>query len=1056
MLKTNKRKTTIITMALACACFVSGGLSSILVKADEPASNLLTVQGVTYNADDFTVTQDYGAYVDGTVYSGDAVGAHARWLGKVGSKVRLDAGRNGLLFTSKVSGDDAVGKAVTLANKQLGDFSMDFRVFSKESAVGGAYVEASEGLNANDYARDALYDDRHNPFQDIRRLDITFTSISNPDKYFTVNIFGNDTLSWTDCSASVYVVGDSIQTAENIFGYGICADCGTACYGNTGDNHKTRLYGNTFTNSTNNTSSAPTSIWFDQENMKVYAKSYNQTLQNNGANGVVLEEEYRLIRDMRSNALSGAYTLNSEDFEAGYTVDIAVGDMTSNATALKQPTWNTNCQWGGLADATNPSPYYRNAAVDFDVDGNGTVDTNYTYDRYANFIIYNINGAEMDIKDGWTVEETTLTTATAGKRDGYNGGPFVTNPTWEDFLDEAQSALPQFGYAPGDVLQGLKFTSKVNNNGVVGEGFNLNVDDFTNTDGAFAMKIGAEFDYTKATTVWNTANGINTAERGLGDYAEAIDQYSDVKELKVTFRSTVDPTKAFNIYMVSRTATNNAMSIYTEIEGENYINNSLHRGWALPWNYTAFSAGTPFGDSQGTFGSRTVNTYGETDDTYSYPLIKFDPTTMNIYGFSGGYVRTYRNLGVAYSVAGARSATLDSSYFYDTTTNTPTYSVSVSVERMNTKENVGVNTMQSWNGSWTHPTVNVYKDGAQGAPTEGWDHTAVIHVYKLYGDKTAEGYDLPVSTATFRTPTTAKTELNLGNQSLYEVGLNGIALDVSVMDAFGEISIPESVAYSGPATGTIELTDGVGNFMPSVLGEYIFTVGNMTRRLSVVDTTAPVVTLNSTAQEMYYTDKIDVGFNDITITDNYDLEFVQSFTIYKNDKVVNKINGLGTYTIKYFVKDGSGNSTTYDRVINVVDNTAPIVTVGNHPTEYIVGDMIYLPVITATDDFDNNPQIVYQIFYNEEEVTIVNDMFMATKAGEYKISVFAKDASGNESQTTTTVFVSETNSEINDDLGTNNEQQNYVLPILLIAIPSTILVVFAVLMIICFRKKRNK
>ena len=313
--------------------------------------------------------------------------------------------------------------------------------------------------------------------------------------------------------------------------------------------------------------------------------------------------------------------------------------------------------------------------------------------------------------------------------------------------------------------------------------------------------------------------------------------------------------------------------------------------------------------------------------------------------------------------------------------------------------------MVSWNGTWTHPEVNVYKDGANGAPTEGWDHTAVIHVYKLYGDKTAEGYDLPTSTATYRTATTSKTELSLGNQSALEVSSTGVSLDVSVMDAFGVIYKPETVSYSGPTSGEITLTDGVGSFMPSVLGEYVFTVGDMTRRISVLDTTAPIIALKDSVSNTYYTDDIDVGFNDLILTDNYDLEFLQSYTIYQNGKIVNKISGLGEYTVKYFVEDSNGNSATYDRIITVVDNAAPTVTIGSHPTEYNVGDTIYLPVATALDNFDENPTITYAVTYNGNEVPVVNDAFVAESAGEYTITVYVQDTSGNVAQESSTVVV---------------------------------------------------
>ncbi len=1050
MTKQQRRKTCAIAFAVALSSLATGLVTPIFAKAEgEP--NQATVQGITYNTDDFTVTQDAGAYVDGTVYSVHTSGAHTRWIGKVGSKVRLDAGRNGLMFTSKASGNDAEGKKVTLASKQLGDFTMDFRVFSKESAVGGAYVESAKGENTT-YYHTGIYSDQHNPFQDMRRVDITFTSVSAPDKFFTVNVFGNDTKSLTECSASVHVSGDEVMTAGHIYGYGIC-DCAANCYGNgsAATYHKTRLPGNTFTNSTNNTNSAPTSIWFDAETMRVYGKIYNETLNDNGSGGVILQEEYRLIRDMRSTPLYGASVLNPADFAAGYTVDIAVGDMTANDTPLKRPEWDTSYVGEGLQDTSkeNPSPYYRNAAVEFDVDGDGTVDTNYTYDRYANFIIYDINGAEMDVKDGWTVEETTLTTAQAGKvGEGIkNQGSEWTNQGW---YDSAIAAFAGFGYAPNDTLQGLKFTSKTNNNNAVGEGFTLNVDDFTNDSGAFAMKIGAEYDPAKSTTAWIAANGIVGAERGLGDYAEAIDQYSNVKEIKLTFRSTVDSSKAFNLYLVSRTASRNNAAIYAEIEGETYVNSNLHRGWALGWLETAFAANEPQAESGGSLGSAGVTDWGESDDSYNFPIIQFDPVTMTAYGYSNQKVQKIRELGTAYSsayFAGGASAKLNSADFYNASTGESTYTVTVSVERMNTKENFGTNTMQSWNGMWSHPTVNVFKDGAVGAPTEGWDHTAVIHVYKLYGDKSSQDYDLPTYTFSAITARASKTELDLGNVGKVETGSEGVQLNVRVMDTFGEVSKPTEISYSGASAGTLTLENGVGTFRPSALGEYVFALNGMTRSITVVDASAPVVTFVKNFPTDYFTKKVEVGFDDIVITDNYYVDFIQTCTIYKNGKTVNKAEGVGEYTVVYYVQDFSGNSVSVQRQFTIADTSAPTLTVGYYPTEYTVGDTVCLPVVTATDDFDSTPQITYEVTCGGNAVAVVNDSFVVTNAGEYKITIRSVDSNGNQGQTVATVTVREAVQQSGGNDG--------FMPILLIGVPALLLVGFAVFAIIRFRKKDN-
>lgn len=167
-----------------------------------------------------------------------------------------------------------------------------------------------------------------------------------------------------------------------------------------------------------------------------------------------------------------------------------------------------------------------------------------------------------------------------------------------------------------------------------------------------------------------------------------------------------------------------------------------------------------------------------------------------------------------------------------------------------------------------------------------------------------------------------------------------------------------------------------------------------TRRINVVDTTLPIITLTgpsivtlergdtytdhgATATEGTVTNNIATAINDGT----------KNFTV-------------GTYYIRYEATDTTGNAGTKDRAINVVDTTPPVFTVNsfNDPhTVYMHPTNMYGPPGTddvTADDLGTNINLVT----NDGAVDI-------TKVGTQTYTVSATDAYNNTATMSRTVNV---------------------------------------------------
>ncbi|MDB4503920.1 leucine-rich repeat protein, partial [Akkermansiaceae bacterium] len=182
------------------------------------------------------------------------------------------------------------------------------------------------------------------------------------------------------------------------------------------------------------------------------------------------------------------------------------------------------------------------------------------------------------------------------------------------------------------------------------------------------------------------------------------------------------------------------------------------------------------------------------------------------------------------------------------------------------------------------------------------------------------------------------------NESLSSFGengdnWNGLALGtifppvITVTSGTDILELGSSWADAGATADGQEVVTSTGTVDTNTLGSYTITytatgragnVGTATRTVTVVDTTAPVITLSGSAITT-----VEAGFpyNDAGATADGQ-EAVTSTGIVD-------INTVGNYSITYTATDASGNVGTATRTVIVEDTISPVITVttGNDTVE---------------------------------------------------------------------------------------------------------------------------
>lgn len=175
----------------------------------------------------------------------------------------------------------------------------------------------------------------------------------------------------------------------------------------------------------------------------------------------------------------------------------------------------------------------------------------------------------------------------------------------------------------------------------------------------------------------------------------------------------------------------------------------------------------------------------------------------------------------------------------------------------------------------------------------------------------------------------------------------------------------------------------------------------VTRTVSVVDTSAPVITLNG---DNPMTVECGKGYNEPGASakdscDGTNIPVTISGTVP---------SVVGSYTITYTATDGAGNTATAARTVNVVDTGAPIITLnGDNPMTVECSKGYSEPGATAKDDCGN------------VDVPVVITGSVPSSVGTYTITYTATDAAGNIGTATRTVNVVDTTGPVITLKGSN-------------------------------------
>ena len=512
-------------------------------------------------------------------------------------------------------------------------------------------------------------------YNDLTSVGITFTSVSDSTQSFTIYYTAGAALAG-NVNVKVAVNDETYNDGNGAAIYKANAtalDWSTTGY---------VLTGNTFCNvgrmetsgvTYHKTKSYPTSLSFDPASMKVHSKQY-KLIDLNTKGGFNEYSENWLVRDLSSTSV--------------YQDEVVFGSK-----------WDAGKDKG--MSTIDPSVFADGYTVSMSVKG-------MTHDvenaRTAKILLYNVGGEEYRSQTKVTVSEKQTVTGVAGGRTGT----------------------------------GYTFTASTQNEAAENTKIVLDGADFYDASSGYAeLAVGAAVE-NPATAAGATPSGTAyyglAADGGVSDIAYEYDPYSDVRGLGVTFRSKTDTTKAFTVYLQSRTFKSSNLIARVGIEGENYRNSSGTKGFAV--YDTGTGTGVFNGDGQYRGLDGTLGMYANSSSTDSpYTPLRFDPKTMSVYGYADANWYILRNLTKDYAaeytqVAAGDLATLDASDFAGG------YTVEISVEMMNNNWNRG--------RAWMYNTWGAYLKSADTDGyllEEGYNRDAKISVFALKGENEEYCFD---------------------------------------------------------------------------------------------------------------------------------------------------------------------------------------------------------------------------------------------------------------------------------------------------------------------------
>lgn len=200
------------------------------------------------------------------------------------------------------------------------------------------------------------------------------------------------------------------------------------------------------------------------------------------------------------------------------------------------------------------------------------------------------------------------------------------------------------------------------------------------------------------------------------------------------------------------------------------------------------------------------------------------------------------------------------------------------------------------------------------------------------------------------------------------------------------VSVPVSVS------GKVD-NDTLGSYVICYKAQYKDYIGTAYRRVRILDTTAPQITLVADP-EKYTLPNTPYEEEGFTASDNHDGDLTDRVQRLEKDGVV-------TYT----VRDSSGNETSVTRQIIYNDPEPPVLKLNGGSVVLLTGATYKEPGYTATDNCDGDIT---------DKVTVSGgvDTF---KPGQYTRTYTVRDTFGNEVSLTRTVIVrARTTDQVND------------------------------------------
>ncbi|MEC7178105.1 MAG: immunoglobulin-like domain-containing protein, partial [Candidatus Thermoplasmatota archaeon] len=276
------------------------------------------------------------------------------------------------------------------------------------------------------------------------------------------------------------------------------------------------------------------------------------------------------------------------------------------------------------------------------------------------------------------------------------------------------------------------------------------------------------------------------------------------------------------------------------------------------------------------------------------------------------------------------------------------------------------------------------------------NNPVTIEVGSTYTDAgaTADGGEIVTSSGTVDTNTVGAYTITYsatdssGNQgtatrTVYVVDTNAPVITV-LGDNPATVELGSTYTDAGATADGGETVTTSGTVDTNTVGVYTITYtatdssgnqGIATRTVNVVDTTAPVITVLGNNPET-----VEVGstYTDAGATADGGETVTASGTV--------DTNTVGVYTITYTATDSSNNAATATRTVNVVDTTAPVMTlVGSNPVNVEAATTYTDAGATAQDNYDGDIT---------SSITTTNNIDMNT-VGTYSVIYNVADANGN-------------------------------------------------------------